>query len=235
VRCILEGARGRGVVTIRFDDGDRLDGLSLDGHVFEGIGTIVIACPRERRGEVAAFYANLLGNDRRRMPRLAFGESRSGYRPPEWPDPDSPQQLHFDLLVRDAETAERLVLGSGATLLQDKGAYRSYADPVGHPFCLYPDESRPEDVDGPERVVIAKEDGGLPMLAFQHVIHYVAPRWPDSAYPQQMHFDLKFDDRQAAESLVQRLGALRLPDQGGSCPVYADPAGHPFCLCMPGE
>ncbi len=89
--------------------------------------------------------------------------------------------------------------------------------------------------DAPERVVIAKNDGSLPMLAFQHVIHYVAPCWPDAAYPQQMHFDLKFDDRQAAERLVQRLGALRLPDQGGSCPVYADPAGHPFCLCMPGE
>ena len=242
----------------------------MDGHIFEGIGTIVIACPRERREELAAFYANLLGSDRRRGPRLAFGESRSGYRPPLWPDPDAPQQLHLDFLVRDSEAAERMVLVSGATLLQDTGNYRSYADPVGHPFCLYPDESRGDVRDGslavlarvvidcfspralaafyeallvmptrvedaPERVVIAKEDGSLPMLAFQHVIHYVAPRWPDAAYPQQMHFDLRFDDRQAAERLVQRLGALRLPDQGGSCPVYADPAGHPFCLCMPGE
>ena len=68
------------------------------------------------------------------------------------------------------------------------------------------------------------------MLGFQHTVPYVAPRWPDPDYPQQMHFDLEFDDREAAERLAVRLGAVRLPGQGGSCPVYADPAGHPFCL-----
>jgi hypothetical protein len=47
--------------------------------------------------------------------------------------------------------------------------------------------------------------------------------------------DLEFDDRQAAQRLAERLGAIRLPGQGGSCPVYADPAGHPFCLCKHGE
>jgi hypothetical protein len=89
--------------------------------------------------------------------------------------------------------------------------------------------------DSAERVVIAREDGSLPMLAFQHVSPYMAPRWPDPAYPQQMHFDFKFYDRKAARELAERLGAMPLPPQGGSCPVYADPAGHPFCLCAHGE
>ena len=89
--------------------------------------------------------------------------------------------------------------------------------------------------DEAERVVIAKPDGSLPMLVFQQVSHYVAPRWPDPEYPAQMHFDLKFYDREAARATVEKHGGVRLPDQGGSCPVYADPAGHPFCLCMPGE
>ena len=32
--------------------------------------------------------------------------------------------------------------------------------------------------------------------------------------------------------MALRLGATRLPHLGGGCPVYADPAGHPFCLCF---
>ena len=39
----------------------------------------------------------------------------------------------------------------------------------------------------------------------------------------------------AARTLAEQLGAIRLPPLGGSCPVYADPAGHPFCLCLPYE
>jgi hypothetical protein len=34
---------------------------------------------------------------------------------------------------------------------------------------------------------------------------------------------------------AERLGAIRLPVVGGSCPVYADLAAHPFCLCQPGQ
>lgn len=37
----------------------------------------------------------------------------------------------------------------------------------------------------------------------------------------------------AARTLAEQLGAIRLPPLGGSCPVYADPAGHPFCPCLP--
>ena len=270
VRFILEGEHGRGVVTIQLDANGRLDGLALDERVFDGIGTVVIACPKERREELDAFYAGLLGHDRWRLPRLGFGEARAGYQPPQWPDPDHPQQLHLDLFVHDLDTAEKTALDSGASVLQDKGPYRSYADPIGHPFCLYAEPSRRGDPTGPpatlgrividcfspralatfyetllgmpirveddaDRVVISREDRSFPRLGFQHVAHYVSPRWPDAAYPQQMHFDIKFDDREAAQRLAESLGAIRLPEQGGSCPVYADPAGHPFCLCKHGE
>jgi hypothetical protein len=89
--------------------------------------------------------------------------------------------------------------------------------------------------DSAERVVIARDDGSLPMLAFQHAPLYTAPRWPDPAYPQQVHLDLHVDEGEAAQDLALRLGAIRLPKMGGSCPVFADPAGHPFCLCTPGQ
>ena len=86
------------------------------------------------------------------------------------------------------------------------------------------------ELDTPERVVITRAAGTPPALAFQHA-QVPAPRWPDPAYPQQMHLDLYADDSRAAQDLALRRGAIRLPDLGGSCPVYADPAGHPFCLC----
>jgi catechol 2,3-dioxygenase-like lactoylglutathione lyase family enzyme len=88
--------------------------------------------------------------------------------------------------------------------------------------------------DTPRRVVVARRDGRLPMLGFRHSVG-PAPRWPDPRYPQQVHLDVYFDDGPAAQDLAERLGAMRLPAMGGSCPVYADPAGHPFCLCRPGE
>lgn len=46
--------------------------------------------------------------------------------------------------------------------------------------------------------------------------------------------DLHFDDGEASQELALRLGAIRLP-KGGSCPVYAGPAAHPFCLCSAGQ
>lgn len=88
--------------------------------------------------------------------------------------------------------------------------------------------------DTPHRVVVARQDGRQPMLGFRHAVG-PAPRWPDPRYPQQLHLDVYFDDGRAAQDLAERLGAIRLPAMGGSCPVYADPAGHPFCLCTPGQ
>jgi hypothetical protein len=43
-------------------------------------------------------------------------------------------------------------------------------------------------------------------IAFQRVPDHRAPTWPDSTVPQQLHFDVMVED------------------------VFADPAGHPFCL-----
>jgi catechol 2,3-dioxygenase-like lactoylglutathione lyase family enzyme len=65
-------------------------------------------------------------------------------------------------------------------------------------------------------------------IAFQRVAGYRPPRWPDPAWPQQMHFDIMVDDVAAAGPRVLALGARPLP--GGDGTVYADPAGHPFCL-----
>jgi catechol 2,3-dioxygenase-like lactoylglutathione lyase family enzyme len=75
-------------------------------------------------------------------------------------------------------------------------------------------------------VVVGRNDTSSG-LAFQLAPDHVAPTWPDAAVPQQFHLDVMVDDLDAAEPQVLALGARRLP---AGDHVYADPAGHPFCL-----
>jgi len=65
-------------------------------------------------------------------------------------------------------------------------------------------------------------------MAFQLAPDHVPPVWGDPHRPQQIHPDVMVDDVTAAEVAVEALGARRLPSPDGS--VWADPAGHPFCL-----
>lgn len=65
-------------------------------------------------------------------------------------------------------------------------------------------------------------------LAFQLAPDHLAPVWGDPLRPQQIHHDVMVDDVSRAETEVAGLGATRLPSTDGS--VWADPAGHPFCL-----
>ncbi|MFK0116286.1 VOC family protein [Streptomyces sp. NPDC090994] len=70
-------------------------------------------------------------------------------------------------------------------------------------------------------------------LAFQAAPGFVPPRWPAADHSQQFHLDLDVPDLDAAERAVLALGAkpLDAEDRARSFRVYADPAGHPFCLC----
>jgi catechol 2,3-dioxygenase-like lactoylglutathione lyase family enzyme len=72
--------------------------------------------------------------------------------------------------------------------------------------------------------------GGHTRLSFQHAPDHQPPRWPDPAFPQQVHLDIRVSDIAAAETQVLALGAARLPSTEPDFRVYADPAGHPFCL-----
>ena len=77
----------------------------------------------------------------------------------------------------------------------------------------------------------------LPALSFQRVQPYRAPTWPDGTVPTQMHVDVLVDDLDEAEPRVLALGATLLDgsDKPIGFRVYADPAGHPFCLVTPGS
>lgn len=69
-------------------------------------------------------------------------------------------------------------------------------------------------------------------INFQTVPGYKPPTWPDPHSSSMMHLDFMVGDRAAAEARVLAAGATKYNFQPNSdqCTVYADPAGHPFCL-----
>ena len=201
-----------------------------------------------------------VGKDPATFPQLAIDgiKDQDNYRRPRWPDPDHPQQMHLDITVPDVDEAELLAMKRGATRLEHRGDSRVLADPAGHPFCLSQadrrriqrvvfDCSSPRSVasfyegllemdrveDSPGLVVLARSDRRGPMLAFQQVRGYVAPRVGDDAYHQQLHLDIWFEDAEGAVETAQRLGGVVLDRRPH--PVVADPAGHPFCMLRVGQ
>lgn len=176
--------------------------------------------------------------------------------PPAWPGQERPQQAHLDLLVDGHEAAAERAVSLGATRLGEGPTWITLADPAGHPFDLCQrDGTGPAmglyavtfdaadasglarfyatllgsevTYDGPEGALVAGE--GTSVMV-QRIEGYNAPRWPDPAHPQQVHLDIHVDDMDAGEARVLEIGGVRLPGEGEDFRVYADPAGHPFCL-----
>ncbi len=76
---------------------------------------------------------------------------------------------------------------------------------------------------------------GAHCVSVQLAPDHVPPQWPDGS-PQQVHLDLYVDDIRDAHGQAIALGARLLQaaddlDAADGFQVYADPAGHPFCLC----
>jgi len=90
-----------------------------------------------------------------------------------------------------------------------------YSELLGQPITYSSDD-----------FVVVAENDTTSGLAFQLAPDHQPPDWPDPARPQQMHFDVMVEDVAASGPRVLALGARKLKGQD----VYADPAGHPFCL-----
>ncbi len=76
-------------------------------------------------------------------------------------------------------------------------------------------------------------------LAFQQVDELRQSTWPDNATPQQLHLDMtvpSFEDLESQHERVLALGGRLLYDRSDDpqeqLRVYADPAGHPFCIIV---
>jgi catechol 2,3-dioxygenase-like lactoylglutathione lyase family enzyme len=101
------------------------------------------------------------------------------------------------------------------------------------------DEPSPEGTDderGRDWLVLPTPDGAR-ALAFQQIRRLTETTWPDDGIPQQMHLDITVPDKGELDrqhDRVLRLGATlrhdRSADEDEPLRVYADPAGHLFCV-----
>lgn len=85
--------------------------------------------------------------------------------------------------------------------------------------------------------LVLKDPASEARLAVQRVTHVPPSTWPDATVPQQLHLDMTVPG--ADELIAQRdraiaLGATllhdRFDDPDEPLYVFADPAGHPFCI-----
>lgn len=92
------------------------------------------------------------------------------------------------------------------------------------------DEAETDD----DWVELADPAGGAP-LAFQRDPGYRPPSWPSRDVPQMMHLDVRVTTLDEGHRRALEAGARQLPQpadqQDAKFRVYADPDGHPFCMC----
>jgi hypothetical protein len=101
------------------------------------------------------------------------------------------------------------------------------------------DETPPPGQPDPhgEDWLVLRDRAGEARLAVQRVADLPASTWPDSQIPQQLHLDLtvgNFDELEVQRDRALALGAKLLLDRSADPDeqlyVFADPAGHPFCI-----
>ncbi len=132
---------------------------------------------------------------------------------------EHPQLLHTVLdTTRPRELAEfyRQLLGL---------EYRPDSEP--------PQDGSPDDADW----LVLRDPSGTNLLAFQEVSELRATTWPDDDVPMQLHLDFTISSaaelerqRELAEGLGAKVLFDRTDDPDEPLYVFADPAGHPFCI-----
>jgi catechol 2,3-dioxygenase-like lactoylglutathione lyase family enzyme len=96
-----------------------------------------------------------------------------------------------------------------------------------------PADGRPDDADW----LVLVDAQGVRQLAFQQVDSLPRATWPAPDVPMQMHLDFTVPSVSELERQRERALALgaeilldRTDDPGEPLYVFADPAGHPFCV-----
>jgi catechol 2,3-dioxygenase-like lactoylglutathione lyase family enzyme len=92
------------------------------------------------------------------------------------------------------------------------------------------------DPQGQDWLVLRDAAGGT-QVAFQQVPALPRATWPEGPVPQQLHLDFIVPTKAELDAQHERalaLGARLLEDDADNpeepLRVYADPAGHPFCI-----
>ncbi|WP_460407545.1 VOC family protein [Actinophytocola sediminis] len=232
----------------------RLEGAALDAADIERLATFYAELTGWRTVRQVPDWITLRAGDGQ---EVAF-QRAPDHVAPKWPGQDLPQQVHLDLQVSGREVAARRAVELGATRLADGDTWVTLADPAGHPFDLCERADVGEElvlfavtIDAPDAVGLARfyaallgmeltyegPEGalitdGTRNVMFQQIAEYTPPRWPDPTAPQQAHLDILVDDLDTGQARALELGATGLPGGGETFRVFADPAGHPFCLTV---
>lgn len=90
--------------------------------------------------------------------------------------------------------------------------------------------------------LVLRHPRGEAGLAFQQVRELAPSTWPSDEVPQQAHFDMTVADRAELDEQHERVLGLggrlvfdRSDDAQEPLRVYADLAGHPFCIFVSPE
>jgi hypothetical protein len=122
-----------------------------------------------------------------------------------------------------------------------RGLAEFYRALLGYPYRPG-DEPPPEGGDDPlgREWLVLRAPTGVG-VAFQQVDRLPEATWPEGPVPQMLHLDLTVPtagDLAAEHERVLALGARLLLDESEDDEeplyVYADPAGHPFCIFVAG-
>jgi len=99
------------------------------------------------------------------------------------------------------------------------------------------DEAAADPPGGEPDWLVLRDSDGTNRLAFQLVAKLPKATWPEGPIPQQLHLDMSvpsMDEFNAQHERALALGARMLRDRSDDpqepLRVYADPAGHPFCI-----
>lgn len=119
-----------------------------------------------------------------------------------------------------------------------RGLAEFYRELLGYEYRLGDEPPEPGEPDprGEDWLVLLGRAGAT-RIAFQQIAQLTPSTWPEDGVPQQLHLDLtvpSIEELAIQHERVLALGARVLHD-GTDDPeealyVYADPAGHPFCI-----
>ena len=184
------------------------------------------------RAVLRAGLAGPAGTRRHLVSTMSAGGSRRGAAPPSPPTggPGIPC-----VLVSSGHPSFRQVVLDATNIRELAEFYRELLGYSYRPGDEPPTGGHP-DTHGSDWLVL-QDSSGRPSIAFQQVDALPAATWPHGDVPQQLHLDLTVPTIEAldnqhtrASTLGARLLLNRSDDVEEPSRVYADPAGHPFCI-----
>ena len=140
--------------------------------------------------------------------------------------------------MADDQTNHPRLLQTVLDTTDPRGLAEFYRELLGYRYRAGDEPPSDGTPDEPDWLVLTDGTSGSHGLAFQLVDELPRTNWPEPpGIPQQLHLDMGVPDVEELELQRRRaldLGATALLDRSADeeepLHVFADPAGHPFCI-----